>query len=215
MNIEKQEILSLRHFFQLRPVSCIVVSGGIDSFFTAKTLEPFKMSKCMLKGDPLIIGALQSNNDIEITGGRVIAINDSEGHILVSPDKIYYDVERRENERYPVSLAASVSCHETDEKHADGFVKDMSYAGFCIYSDAELKVGYNIEVDIFLHNSIFSIGGTIIRKSVSYGRNEYGVQSVYKDRNAIYATRDFLDKLMVNEKEVIKKHLLKDFRICV
>jgi len=213
VDIKKQEILSIQHYFQLKPVSCIVVSGDIDSFFTAKTLEPIKIGSRIIKGDPIIIGALQNNNEVEVTGGRVIAVNDAEGHIIVSPDKIYDSEDRRKFERYPVSLSGNITCHKSGGKREDAYIKDMSHAGFCVYSKADLHSGDNVEVDIYLHNNVFNICGTIMRKSVSYGRYEYGIQTVYKDKSSMYSIRDFLDKLLINDKEVIKKHLLKDFRI--
>lgn len=209
LSLLNQSILSIRHYSQLKPITCSVVSGSTNSFFTVKMVDPVNFEDSIFKGDPILFGSLQENDTVNVSGGNVIAFVEAENNIIITPDKVFDGLERRQHERFPVSLCGSLVCHDSGKKRAHVYIKDMSYSGFRIYSDADLNEGTSVDIDVFLHNNMLNISGIIMRKSIFYGRNEYGIQIVFRDKNAIYATQDFLDKLLNSEKELIKKQLIK------
>ena len=209
MSILNQAVVSIRHYSQLKPLACTIVNGNPESFFTVKFADSAMAGYEIIKGDPIIYGAMENDN-FAINGGNVIAYVEPEGNIVISPDKVFNIAERRQYERFPVSLFGSLTRHASGKKRFHAYIKDMSYSGFRLYSEVDLNVGDSIEVDIFLHNSMLNVAGTIMRKSVFYGRNEYGIQIVFRDKSAIYATQEFLDKLLSSETELLRKQLVKN-----
>lgn len=210
MSIQSPELLVIRHYSYLKPIPCTVVSGNTNSFFTVKMLEPANIENSIIKGDPLIFGSLDEKDNVVLHGGNVIAFVEAEGNIVITPDKIFDGSDRRQYERFPVSLSGNLVYYGDTKKRSHAFLKDMSYSGFRLYSNADLSEGDEVEVDVFLHNNMLNVSAKVVRKSVFYGRHEYGVQVIFRDKGSIYATQDFMDKLRVYEKELIKKQLLNN-----
>lgn len=161
----------------------------------------------MYKGDPIIFGFLLENGTLEFNGGSIIAISENGRDLIIAADKTANTLERRQYERFPLSLHARCRANNTMETR-DAYIKDLSYSGFRIYTDLDLNTQDTIELDIYDHNNVFNLTGLVIRKTTCYSRNEYGIQIVYTSKSTISTTKDFLDKLQLSEKELIRRYLL-------
>lgn len=212
MHKENCKILALHHYSRMKPLKCSIVSGDIDNFFTVKAKEKIEFENDIVKGDPVIIGTPAGNDDVRVFGGSVIAINKDTGTLVISPDKVLNFPNRREHERFPVSLFGYIRCHEDSKGKSFACIKDMSYGGFRIYTGADLKTGDSIELDIYFDHNVFSVSGIVVRQSVCYGRNEYGIQIIYREKDSISTVKDYLDRLLENEKELLKRHLVADMK---
>lgn len=205
MNIKE---LSLRHYFRVQPLKCIIVSGDINNFLTMKTCEAVEFNNHVIKGDPVIFGTLTEVNDVKINGGNIISINEKDGTIIVSPDKSFIGSEKREFERYPVSLLGYIKNETKTPKGSYIYIKDISYSGLRFYSTAELEFKDTVQLELYLHENVLNIEGTILRKSVSYGRTEYAIHFIFRTQDSIYNIREYLDKLAIIEKRLLLKHLV-------
>ncbi len=198
--------LILRHYSRTKPLKCVIVSGDVNNFFTAQIKEPVELDSEITKGDPVIFG-IKINDDVKITGGSIIAFSDGSKNITISPDKMLVVAERRQYERFPVSLYGYIKRYDTNERKCCAYVKDMSYNGFRVYSEAELNPGENIELDINFEHNVFTVSGIVMRKETCYGRNEYGIQMIFTNKNSIYTIKENIDRLLLSEKEMIKRQL--------
>lgn len=209
MSITSDSLVVVRHYFRTKPFKCSIVSGQIHSFFTVQAHNSFQMANGIVKGDPIIIAKLSEKQDVKIYGGHVITVTEEAGNIIILPDNIGYTEERREHERYPVSLHGYIKYGSAGECTSPIFIKDLSHSGFRIYTSADLAVEDSIQIDICSNYHVLNVEAIVVRKSVNYGRNEYGVQIIFRSKSAIKAIRDCLDSLLNNEKDLILKCLYK------
>lgn len=201
----KGYLLSLRHYSRTKPVACSVVHGNFTSFFTVKMHEPYNQCSGIFKGDPITFGKMDGENEVSLFGGFVLTTDENNSSITVSPDLTSFAVERRKNFRYPVSIIAYIK-HGTSNT-SSAWIKDMSYEGVRLLSDAELAVEENIQINICVSNSVFDLEGMVVRKSVLYGRNEYGVLLSFRYKSSVFSTREYIDNYILQEKKIIENHL--------
>ena len=204
-----QETLFMKHYFRVQPLKCIIISGDLNNFFTTKTDEASDFNNHVIKGDPIIFGTIIENNDVKINGGNIISINENDMHLIISPDKSFKIPEKREYERYPVSILGYIKPQKENQKGYYIYVKDMSYSGIRVYSTAELEVKDNVRIDLYLQDNVLNFDGVVIRKAISYGRNEYGIHFIFTTKESMYSIRSYLDRLVNIEKKLFIKHLLK------
>jgi len=202
--------LVLRHYNKLKPINCTLISGDTNKIFTVELDNNEINGLDMIKGDPVLIGVLNNDESLYINGGSVIGITQQEDkYIICSNDMgiMPNDIDKRQYERYPSSLLGQIKLVNTN-KRENLYLKDFSYSGMCIYSTGDFSVKDNVEVSIYLSNSVAIYDGTVMRKATNYGRNEYGIQIIHRDKNSMYATQAQLTSIMQNEKELIYRNLL-------
>ena len=201
--------LYLRHYSHMLPLKCTVVSGDLDNFFTTKTQDVSELNSHVIKGDPVIFGTLVGSNDIKISGGHIISINENDMKLIISPDKVILDVpEKREIQRFPVSVLGYLKQKDCKKGYYI-YVKDMSYLGIKIYSTAELVEQDMVQIDLYLQDNVLNFEGSVIWKSTCYHRFEYGIQFIHRNRNSLYSIRDNIDRLINSEKRLLMKHLIR------
>ena len=176
--------LVLRHYTKIKTMNCSVVSGDINKLVTVKFDDTDCKNVNLLKGDPVLLGIIGNNNEIQLFGGRIIAITD--GNLLICPKEVKTEVLelRRDYYRYPVSLLADVKVVDTPN-WKDACIIDISYSGMRICSEANLNIGSIIEINIYLSNNVTKFQAIIVRKSKTFNRFEYGTK-ILKDINDIY-----------------------------
>jgi len=106
MSHQKADYLALLHFSKSKPLTCALVSGTIDNFFTVKLNEPMDPFNDISKGDPVTFGKIDKDdkgNEVKIFGGFALSKAD-EDELTISPDMSSFDVERRKSTRHPVSI---------------------------------------------------------------------------------------------------------------
>jgi len=50
--------------------------------------------------------------------------------------------------------------------------------------------------------------GTVIRKAINFGRNEYAIQIIHRDKVTMYAAEAQLVSFVQSERDLMYKHLL-------
>lgn len=201
--------LVLRHYSKLKPINCTVISGDISKLFTVKFDDNEVREADFIKGDPVLIGVLLGTDNFQITGGSVIAATPNENSYIIcsqEAEALSSDKERREFDRYPISLLADIKLLSSTMREA-ACIKDISYSGMCIYSTGDFEEEDVIDINIYFSNKVLTFEAVIKRKTKCFGRNEYGVQIVHRDKNAMYAAQNLVATIVQNEKELMYRHL--------
>lgn len=201
-----KELLALRHYSYSKPVTCALISGDLCNFFTIKLNESLDLYRSILKGDPVTFGKLDEKKEAYIYGGFVLS-KAEKNDITISPDLTSFVMERRKNTRYPVSLFGFLKYGSHKENTSSAWIKDISYEGVRLCTDSSLKVDDNVEVNICIYNKVLNLEGTIVRKSVLYGRNEYGISITFRYKSSVFSTRENIDYLVLQERKLIENHL--------
>lgn len=206
----KKVSLVLRHYNKLKPINCTVISGDTNKMFTVE----FSDNECkgieMLKGDPVLIGTLNEDDSMQLIGGSVVGCTyQTDKYIICSSEMAVMskEMEKRKYERYPTSLLGEIKLVNSN-KRASVCLKDFSYSGVGVYSTENFEVEDSVEIQIYLSNTVVVYDGTVIRKTVSFGRNEYGISIIHRDKNSMYSTQAMLNNLVQSEKDLMYKHLL-------
>lgn len=200
----------LRHYNKLKPINCTVISGDVNKIFTVQADEGDKAGAEIYKGDPVLIGILKNDESVQINGGIVIGATPEEDKYIICSNEninIAKELEKRKYDRYPVSLFGDVKAMATNRRE-DACIKDISYSGMCIYSTGDFEVNDIVEINLYLSNSVTRFDGTVIRKALNFGRNEYGIQIVHRDKVAMDAAMSVIFNLIQGENELINRHLL-------
>lgn len=206
----KKVDLVLRHYNKLRPIGCSIVSGDTSKLFTVKVNKSENGGAEIIKGDPVLIGLLNDDESFIINGGSIIGINQKKDQYIICPNNTFKtsrEIEKRQYERYPISLHGDIKRSKSNKRETV-CIKDLSYAGMCIFSEGQFEINDPVEVNIYLSNSVSKYDGIVVRKSVNFGRNEYGISIIHRDKNAMYSTEAHMTSLIQSEKELIYRHLL-------
>ncbi|MDF2988882.1 MAG: PilZ protein [Eubacterium sp.] len=202
--------LVLRHYNKFKPINCTFISGDTDKIFTVKLHETENSITEMLKGDPVLIGLLDDDETLSVNGGSVVGANPKEEQYIICTNKVVSmarESEKRQYERYPTSLLGDIKLLDSSKRET-ACIKDFSYSGMCIFSTGEFEVDDVIEISVYLSNSVSKYDGTIMRKTKNFGRNEYGISIIHRDKNAMYTTESQLTNMIQTEKELIYRHLI-------
>lgn len=202
--------VTLRHYNKLKPINCSVISGDVNKIFTVQVDENENLGAGIIKGDPVLIGMIGESDIVRINGGIVIgAAPENDKYIICSNENINIakEFEKREYERYPVSIFGDIKTIDLN-KRENACIKDISYSGMCIYSTGDFNVNDIVEVTLYLNNNVTRFDGTIIRRGLNFGRNEYGIQIMHRDKIAMDAAKSLIFNLLQSENELINRHLL-------
>ncbi len=202
--------LVLRHYNKFKPINCNYISGDTSKIFTVKIADSETTIDEILKGDPVLIGMLDEKENLYVNGGSVLGANPKEEQFIICSNSVVNlskELEKRQYERYPTSLLGDIKLTHTNKRET-AYIKDLSYAGMCIYATGDYEVKDNVEISVYLSNSVSKYDGTIVRKSKNFGRNEYGISIIHRDKNAMYSTEAQLASFVQSENELIYKHLL-------
>jgi len=202
--------LVLRHYNKLKPINCTVISGETNKLFTIELADNEGKDLDMIKGDPVLIGVLNSDDSIHINGGSVVGATQQENKYIICSSEIRHmtnEIDKRQYERYPTSLLGQIKLLNSN-KRENLCLKDISYSGMCIYSTGDFSVKDNVEISIYLSNSVAVYDGTVKGKTINFGRNEYGIQIIHRNKNSMYAIQTQVTNLIQTDKDLIFKHLL-------
>lgn len=202
--------LVLRHYNKVRPINCSIVSGDTKKVFTVKIDDNEKNGAEILKGDPVLVGFLENDDSLNINGGNIVGAMPKEDEYIIyanNPENIAAEMERRQYERFPTSLLGEMKLSGSSIREPI-CIKDFSYSGMCVYSTDEFSEKDEVEVSAYLSNTVVKYDATVVRKALNFGRFEYGIQILHRDKNSMYATQSQLTNFMQSEKEVIYRHLL-------
>jgi hypothetical protein len=206
----KKVDLVLRHYNKLKPINCKVVSGDEENLFTIEIVDNENKGLDVIKGDPVLICTLDKDDSLNITGGSVIGANKEKHRYILCKNEILNiskEMEKRQNERFPTSLLGEIKSDNSSDRESL-YIKDFSYLGMGVYSPGDYNIDDKVDISIYLSNNVVTFDGSIVRKKVSFGRNEYGIQLIHRDKNAMISTQSQLNTLVQNEKNLIYRHLI-------
>ncbi len=206
----KKVDLVLRHYNKLKPINCKVVSGDEDNLFTVEIIDNECKGLEVIKGDPVLIGTLNTDDSLNIAGGSVIGVNkQNHRYILCKNDllNISKELEKRQYERFPTSLIGQIKCEDSGDRESL-YIKDFSYLGMGVYSPGNFNIDDKVDISIYLSNNVVIFDGVIIRKKINFGRNEYGIQIMHRDKNSMLSTQSQLTNLVQNERNLIYRQLI-------
>lgn len=204
--------LVLRHYNKFKPISCIAISGDINKLFTIKfdDNENKNNGAEIIKGDPVLIGVLKDEEDLQVSGGSVLGITPQNDEYIICSNKVAEltkELDKREFNRFPTSLLGDIKVVDTNTR-LSACIKNISYSGMCVFSNGDFEIDDVVEIGIYMSNNVSKYDGTVVRKEKSFGRNEYGIQIIHRDKNAMYAAQSQIANLVQNERELMYRHIL-------
>ena len=199
--------LVLRHYSKLKPINCTVLSGDVKKLFTVRFGENESREADFLKGDPVLIGLLSQHENLDINGGSVVAAMPKENSYIICSNEVEPFIrEKREFDRYPTSLLADIKIVGSSKREA-ACIKDISYAGMCIYSTGDFEIDSTIDINLYFSSNVITFEAVVLRKTKYFGRNEYGLQILHRDKNAMYSAQSQVATIIQNEKDIMLRHL--------
>lgn len=195
----------ITHYSCIKPINGEIIRGKIGEFITAKLF--CSNTGSLQRGDPIVLGTLdpREGDGIKYLGGNIVDSYKSQNLVLISPDKIYSDVEKRQFTRHKVSLVGYI--RSNINKNVEIKIKDISYAGIGIFSDIDIDLNSAVTIDLYLEEKLLTNDGVIVRKSISFGKNEYGIQLLHRDKQSIYYAQQCIDTYMDREVKLLRKSL--------
>lgn len=201
--------LVLKHYTKLKPLICTVVSGDIDKLVTVRCNDIEHKDVHFRKGDPVILGTLGNNDELQLYGGRILATTPLDDNFLICTKKVKAESEeelrRRGFYRYPTSLLADVKVVGANNWE-DACIIDISYSGMRIYSGGNFDIGSNIELNIYLNDNILKFDAIIVRKTKTFKRNEYGIQILNQLNHNVYAEQKKIYQIIKNQIDLLYRY---------
>ncbi len=194
----------VRHYSGLKPIKSVVLDVGIENM-SIKLTKEFEISN-FLEGDPVVFG-YQADEEVYILGSDILNVNAKTGQMLVKVDTVDPEAERREFERFPVSLYADIRKKKSDKKHL-ATIKDISYYGMMMYSKLNLEVNQRLDIDIYMDKTMLFLMGDVVRKVETSHHFQYGLKLVYPDLRTMNYMKDYIKRLALDQEYYIRKSRL-------
>lgn len=201
MNLKAGDVISVRHYSGLAPFKSIIINTDDEKIILRLTKEFAIMN--FLAGDPVVLG-YESEEEVKIFGCNILDINIRENTLYLQVDSIDSESNRRQYERYPVSLYADIKLRNGGKKFL-ATIKDMSYYGMLIYSKADLNISELLEVAIYMEKSTVFFNTNIVRKAERPNYFEYGLGIIYSDGSSLNYMKDYLKVLKMEQEDAIRK----------
>ena len=201
MEIKDGTVISVRHYSGLSPFKSVVLEAT-ENTITIKLAKEFAVMN-FLDGDPVVFGTV-SGNEVHIVGCNIIKVNPKEGILQLAIDKVESDAEKRQYERFPVSLYADVRIRDSRKKYL-AIIKDISYYGMLVYSKESLEINEQMDIDIYLDKTMIFLKGSVARKDKNPNYFEYGLKITYEDANSLNYVRDYLKRLKESQEDSVRK----------
>ncbi len=198
MNIKPGQVITIRHYSLLNVFKGVVLDTQVNTVIVKLPKEALKAT--FTKGDPLV-AAYESEDTIEITGGRLMDFNPGREQISFIADLPEEGVKLRFYERFPVSLYADFKLVEGGKKYF-ALVKDISEHGILIYSKDSFFKGQRLNIDIFLTRDIMTLTAEIVRKTEGQDYIEYGLKIRHNGPAVFNHIKGFIKK--AQEEHVLK-----------
>jgi len=202
MNLIKQgDIVSIHHYSGINPFKSVVMEINSDTILLKLAKEFAVMN--FLEGDPVVLG-LERGDEIIIIGCNISEIRPKQDIIELKIDKLDEGSEKRQWERYPVSIYADIRTKNCRKKSI-ATIKDLSCYGMLIYSKTDFPLHEQLEIDIYMEKTMIFLKTNIARKVQSKNYFEYGLGILYEDSNSLNYMKDYLKKLRQEQVESIRK----------
>ncbi|MCX8129248.1 MAG: PilZ domain-containing protein [Clostridia bacterium] len=201
VHLKAGDIVSIRHYSGINPFKSVVLDANEDILLVRLTKDFALMN--FLEGDPIVFG-YELEGQIFVYGGNISCINNNESIVELNVDKVEEGAEKRQYERYPVSLYADMRERVSRKKYL-ATIKDISYYGIKIYSKSDIELKQELEIDIYMDKNMLFLKATVLRKNMLGKFFEYGMGIHYEDTNSINAMKEYIKRLINEQEEAIRK----------
>ncbi len=176
MNINKNDIVSIRHCSGKRLFRCVIVDKNFDDL-VLNFIDEIVMFECS-EGDPVVLG-FESENEIYIASCNIIKIDKVANNLSITIDSMEILRNKRLSERFPVSVYSNIKIGESQTKHI-GLIKNISFTGILLYSKSEFPLYQKLKININVGVPL-TIQAVVVRKSRELHNFEYGLKnSIYR-----------------------------------
>lgn len=200
-HIKAGDIVSLRHYSGINPFKSIVLGLDSDNIIVKLTKQFAVMN--FLDGDPVVAGYLR-DGEVYVIGCNISKINPKNDTLALLIDRVDSGSEKRQYERFPVSLYADIR-GKSEKKKQLAVIKDLSYHGLLVYSKADFEISEIVEVDIYMNKELIYIKTNVIRKKQNENYYEYGLGIIYEDSSSLNGVKEYIKRLKLEQEAEIKK----------
>ncbi len=201
VSIKTGEIVSIRHYSGVNSFKSAIL-GYHEDKVTVKLTRDFSIINFFV-GDPVVISLYVKEEVISI-GCTISQFQNDKGIVELIIDSVERHPERRQYERYPVSIYADVK-KELSRKKYLAIIKDINIYGLCFYSKEEFEVDNQLEISMYVEMNILFLNVVIVRKVKRENYFEYGAKIVYKDASTMNVMEEYLKKVQKIYENDIKK----------
>jgi hypothetical protein len=199
MQINPGDIVSLKHYTGKDFSIGIVVDVSDMNIIVKPNTECGVFS--YFSNDPLVMGVLDSGT-LLMSECTINSINYSENNVNFRVDKTYQITEKRESQRYPTSLYGVIV--KSLIKGAI-YIKNISHDGLAIKTKANLNIGDNLEIEVYVNKNLLSIKSSIVWKNTNTADSEYGLSIVKIDPHTEKILNSYIEWLKDTHQEIINK----------
>ncbi|HOM03686.1 MAG TPA: PilZ domain-containing protein [Acetivibrio sp.] len=208
------EIASIRHYSGKTWFKSIVLQVE-KNMLVVKLIREFAVLN-FLENDPVVLG-YEENDEVFILSCVVTGIDPDCSYIKLKIESVMPLKEQREYERFPVSFYAKIRCEDSDKINI-ATIKNMSFDGLMINTNADLPLRKNIEVIIYptfqevkidqdVDKTVISLKSDIVRKEAFARYFEYGLKITNID-----AQNQNLIRLYLQSIKGMQAKFLKDLK---
>lgn len=162
---------------------------------------------CFNVGDPVVCGMDYGGGKILIQSCAVKKINIGESTMELEIDKKGFSREKRSYERVCTSFYADVRL-KTNSKRYRAIVKDISIYGMQIFTQENLSLNQQIDMDVYMGKELVYLKCRIVRKVECDNRFIYGLSIIYSDNGTRLFMEDYLKRIKMVKQNALEKAIL-------
>lgn len=206
MSVNEGDALTVRHYSEIKMFKTVATKVEGNLIFIKLSDDFIKIN--LLEGDPLVCG-IQKENIVYTYGCTVSKIRAKNKIVELNIDNTNTSENRRQHERFPVSLYADIKINELD-KNQLATIKDLSYYGVSLLTKVELNHNEIIEMNIYIEKVVVFVKGNIVRRINHENWIEYGISMVYDDISSLNEMKEYVKELKRKQEESIRE-LIKTY----
>lgn len=199
MNFNTGEIITLRHFSGKYLHKSVIVTSD-DDMVSIKPAKEYIIFN-YFENDPIVLGYRQ-NNEIYIGEGTILGLNYRSSVVDIKVNSLQLTEEKRENERFPTSLCAHITCLN-DRNIA--YVRNIGNSGISVCSRTVYEEGQEIELEMSLKEYWLSVKAEVIWKQRGINDYEYGIKMTGIDYKKREILNEYLESLKTEQENVTRK----------
>lgn len=205
--LPEKSIIKTRHPGSYDWVTTII-QKAYDNYLEVEQVEDY-MAKVLMIGDNLLC-KYADNECLYTLETTVHNIKFETQSVVLSVNNVKKVENMRCSYRYDAYLSSSLKSEETiGELYS--VVTNLSYSGMSIITKGFMKIGEQINMNIYLSgNNIISFRCEIKWCDVMWPNNLYGVEIVEIDESNRIKFEEYLKKLEIKEKRLLSKYKKKE-----
>lgn len=201
MSVNEGDALTIRHYSEIKMFKTLALKVEGNLLIVKLTNDFAKIN--LLEGDPIVCG-IQKENVVYTYGCTIVKIRAKDKFIELTIDSINTSENKRQHERFPVSLYADIKFKDTI-KNQLATIKDLSYYGVSLLTKVELNHNEIIELDIYIDKLVIFVKGNIVRRINHENWIEYGISMVYDDISTLNEMKEYVKELKKKQEESIRE----------